>query len=78
MLGLLKNVFKSMSNLDLSFPYFVGVYKIYIEFVPLKFVKNYHLFYLTSYIDLGIIFIYYDSLRVDTIIGDTPHLSNYI
>ena len=65
----------------------VGAYKIYIEFVPWKFVQNYHSFYFTLYIDLcilstyklyGVTFIHYDSFRFYTIIGDAPPLSNPI
>ena len=85
LVDLLKNGFNCMLNLGLHFLHVVEAYKIYTEFVTSKFVWNCHLFDLTLYIEHsllltslseGIMFIYHDSFRVYTNIGDASPFLN--
>ena len=50
--GVIYMQISEMLNLGLYLPHLVGAYNIYTEFFSWKFVQNYHLFYLTFYIDL--------------------------
>ena len=85
LMGLVKTAFKSVLNVGLYLPRVVGAYNIYTDVFPWKFIQNYHLFYLTLYIDIylwftsllcGVMFLHHDLYRVYTIIGDLSPLSN--